>query len=688
LSTENEPVATSSADTLPVRAVTLFTSGVSYTLREGQVPAGDASVTLTFRTAQINDILKSMVLLDEAGGVQAATYPSRDPVGRTLQSFAVDVTDNRSRADMLRQLRGAPVRVQTQGGETVEGRIVGVETRAEVLLTEQRTVTTETLTVLGDDGLAAVTLDRVRLIRLLDARLDREFREALVVLASGSDDNRRPVTLRFSGEQERSVRVGYVSEAPVWKVSYRLVLDDPEGTDGGNVAAKPYLQGWALVENTSDDDWSEVQLSLVSGRPVSFIQDLYQPLYIPRPVVAPDVNASPYPQTHGGTLEEQDLSNPFGEGTPVAAGGAVVNMKRSRAAAPAAASRPQLLEKFEKLESRDITSEARQSVRSQAQGQGAGELFEYHIGPPVTLPRQQAAMIPIVTEDVDGEKLSLYNPHNSDGRFPWNAVRLRNNTPLHLKGGPVTVFDGGVYAGDARIEDIPPGDSRLLTYAVDLTVEGERQESESQGETTLTIRRGVLSLTRSVRQHTEYMLKSRAKTARRVLIEHPFLAHLTLAEPTAPLERTANWYRFAVSLAPGETAGLNVVTEHPVSQTLALLNSDLNALVVHTNKKVPQAVREALNGVVERRHRIAGLDTAAHDRDRERTAIHEEQERIRANMTALDRDTPLYRRYLEELDQQETRLQSLRGEAERLRAEAQTLTNELRAYIDALEIGA
>src|SRR4051812_7865338 len=122
---------------LPVRAVTLFASGVSYTLREGEVPAGEASVALTFRTTQINDILKSLVLLDEAGTVQAATYPSRDPVGRTLQAFAVDVTENLSRADLLEQLRGAPMRVQTVGGEAIEGLILGVEKRAEVLLSEQ-----------------------------------------------------------------------------------------------------------------------------------------------------------------------------------------------------------------------------------------------------------------------------------------------------------------------------------------------------------------------------------------------------------------------------------------------------------------------------------------------------------------------------------------------------------------------
>jgi hypothetical protein len=219
------------------------------------------------------------------------------------------VTDNLSRADLLKRLRGTPVSVETTGQrETISGRIVGVEEReesAEDAAGRLRAITVQTLTLLTDAGLVAVDLNRVRTLRLLDERLDREFREALGVLASGSDDQRRQLTLRFVGEAARRVQVGYVSEAPLWKMTYRLVLDDlvlNDEENGAEANSKPYLQGWALVENTTDEDWEDVSLSLVSGRPISFIQDLYQPLYVPRPEVGPDVIASPYPQTHGGDL--------------------------------------------------------------------------------------------------------------------------------------------------------------------------------------------------------------------------------------------------------------------------------------------------------------------------------------------------------------------------------------------------
>ena len=662
---------------LPVRAVTLFTSGVAYTLREGEVDGGEASVALTFRTAQVNDLLKSLVLLDDGGSVRPASYPSRDPIGRALQSFAVDVTQNRSRAEMLRSLRGTPVRVETVASEVLEGAVVGVEERQEGIA-DGRYVTVETLTLLTGDGLTAVDLPRVRLLRLLDPRLDRELRDALAVLATGSDDARRTVTLGFEGENRRSVRVGYVTEAPLWKVSYRLVLGEEAE---GDAAGKAYLQGWALVENTSDDDWNGIALSLVSGRPISFIQDLYQPLYVPRPVVEPDIIASPFPQTHGGDLA---AAQPPPAGAMPSAPPAYAAMAEEALMLRSAAALPRAtLEK-----GFAYSSEMRDSVESQAEGESVGELFAYHIDTPVTLARQQAAMIPILSDDVEGEKLSLFNA-DEDPRFPMNAVRLNNSTALHLKGGPVTLFDGGLYAGDARMEDVPPGDARLITYAVDLTVEGERQVKtpDAMQVVSLSLRGGALQIKRLRRRQTEYTLKSKAQKPRLVYVEHPVAPDWTLVEPEAPAERSAQHYRFAVRLAPGETRTLAVTTEQPVAESVALFDGSFNLLLHHnTSGLVPAALKEAVAATLELRRRIQELREQEQARGTEGKAIHEEQGRIRQNMAALDKDSALYRRYVTELDSQETRLKTLRDEAETLRDQARDAERELRAYIDSLEI--
>jgi len=668
---------------LPIRQVTLFTSGVAYIERGGAV-TGDATVPLTFRTAQINDILKSLTLLDSNGQVQPVVYGARDPIGRTLQAFAVDVTQPQSRAELLNRLRGAAVSVTTARG-TLSGQIVGVETKS--VTSPTGTTTVDTLNLLSADGLQSVRLDDVSAIRLRDARLDRELREALTTLASGADDQRRSVTLRFAGTGRRAVRVGYIAESPLWRISYRLLL-----------GPKPYLQGWAMVENTTDEDWNGIHLGLVSGRPISFIQDLYQPLYLPRPVVQPDVVASPTPQTHGEDMQAGNLSanEPTTAAAPAVAGparapwsgaggspagGAMADEQRRAKVAGTV----NLIGPASGSSSADA---AARSVTAQAQGASAGELFAYNVTTPVTLPRQQAAMIPVIAQGVTADKVSLYDA-DTDPRYPLNAVRLKNTTGLHLKGGPVTLFDGDTYAGDALVEDVPPGDTRLISYAVDQSIVGERQDTtEDETRTTLSVHEGVLSVTVRERSETNYHFKSKSAEAKTVLVEHPFDAQSALVAPAKAAERTPALYRFAVLVPAGKTAALQVITEKPIASTVALFDGDLGQLAVYAGQSdIPAATRTALARIVNERRHLQNLSGQAAAADARVAGIGREQDRIRKNMTALDHASPLYKRYVAELDAQETQIAALRADAQRLRIAADAARTALRASLDTLEIG-
>ena len=660
---------------LPVKQVTLFTSGVAYIERGGAV-TGDATVPLSFRTAQINDILKSLTLIDADGKVQPVVYGARDPIGRTLQAFAVDVTQPQSRSELLNRLRGAVVSVTTARG-LLSGQIVGVETRNVTGPTG--TTTVDTLNLLSADGLQSVRLDDVSAVKLRDARLDRELRAALTTLASGADDQRRPVTLRFSGRGRRDVRVGYIAEAPLWRISYRLLL-----------GPKPYLQGWAMVENTTDEDWNGIHLGLVSGRPISFIQDLYQPLYLPRPVVQPDVAASPTPQTHGDDMQAgnllADVPAPAMAAPQSGAGGFPGAATNEQKRVPVTGS-VNLLSKSNATNSLSVDAAAR-SVTAQAQGASAGELFAYNVTTPVTLPRQQAAMIPVIAQDITADKVSLYNA-DTDPRYPLNAVRLKNTTGLHLKGGPITLFDGDTYAGDALVEDVPPGDTRLISYAVDQSITCERQDTtQNETRTTLIIHEGVLAVTVRERSETNYHFKSKSAEAKTVLVEHPFDAQSALVAPAKAAERTPALYRFAVAVPAGGVASLKVVTEKPVASTVGLFDGDLGQIAVYADESdIPAATRTALARIVAQRRHLQNLSNQAAAADARVAEIGREQDRIRKNMAALDHASLLYKRYVAELDAQETQIAALRADAQHLRTEADAARTTLRATLDTLEIG-
>jgi hypothetical protein len=272
----------------------MFTSGVGFFEHDGQV-SDDAKVEMKFKTADINDLLKSMVVQDLDGGrVSTVTYASKDPITKTLKGFAIDLTANPTMAQLLQQLRGE--RVMVEAPNELTGVILGVEIR-KVKLGDHETTEQAVLNLLTEQGLRAVSLDTVARIKLANEQLDAELRKALAVLASGHSNDKKSVEVSFQGKGTRHVRMGYIQAAPIWKTTYRLVLADDQ---------KPLLQGWAIVENTSEEDWNNVNLTLVSGRPISFTMDLYQPLYMPRPEVQLELYSSLLPQLHGEDLAREE----------------------------------------------------------------------------------------------------------------------------------------------------------------------------------------------------------------------------------------------------------------------------------------------------------------------------------------------------------------------------------------------
>ncbi len=294
-------VAAAPAETsvqLPIGQVVLFSSGVGYFQREGQID-GDARVDLSFPVSDINDLIKSMVLRDLDGGhISAVSYDSNAPVEKTLQSFAVNLSANPTFGQILNQARGEKVEVVLQQANaaqsgTMTGSIMGVETKQEAV--DKALVNVEQLNMWCADGMRSVKLSELQRVRFLNPIMDNEVRKALDTLTLSHDTQKKAVSINFVGEGKRNVRVGYVIENPIWKTSYRLVL-------GKEKEDKPFLQGWAVVENATDEDWKDVHMALVAGRPISFQMDLYTPLYVPRPTVVPELFASLRPVTYSGDL--------------------------------------------------------------------------------------------------------------------------------------------------------------------------------------------------------------------------------------------------------------------------------------------------------------------------------------------------------------------------------------------------
>ena len=667
------PVMAEEPASLPLSKIVLYSSGVGYMQHDGTVQ-NRTQLDLRFNVTQINDILKSLVVQDFGGGtISTVTYGSRDPVTKVLGNFGVNLNGNPTLGQILTQVRGE--RVEVAAPNPLLGTILGVEKKTESTSDGQarRVIEQEYLNLLTDEGFRSLPFTQIQRVKLLDQALNAELHQALAALATNHDAQKKTVSILFDGTGSRQARVAYLTETPVWKTTYRLVLDEEKA---------PYLQGWAIVENTTEQDWKQVTLSLVSGRPISFTMDLYQPLYNSRPVVQPELYANLLPQTYGDTMDEPKSMAP--------ASPARNEMKKERLlgkmAQGLASARANAPEQSLMASEMDM-GRLDQGVASLAMGEDKGELFEYRIDQPVTLAKHTSAMLPIVGQKLKGQKVSVYN-QTVNAKHPLHGYRLTNTSSLHLMQGPITLFDSGSYAGDARIEDLPPGQDRLISYALDLKTDVEATfVGGTQELATVSLKKGTMLVSRRLVEDRTYLIKNRDQKAKTVLIEQAYRADWKLVEPKEPTERTRDMYRFNVTVDTGKNATLRVKETLPIQESILLMESGIDQIAYYQQaKELSPKVKEALQRVVQLRSK---LDETRAQRTRLEQRIGEittEHSRIRENMQRLQQNSDLYNRYVKKLDQQENELEKLRKDIEAFKVTEEDQRRELQHYVMSLDV--
>lgn len=684
------------AGTLPLKEVVLFSSGVGYFGRVGKVN-GDARVDLTIRAPQLADILKSLVILDPGGQAQPVTYSIEDWLARRPQQTDLRVDASATPGALLRGFQGAAVRLEKEKG-AVEGRVVSVSNRQ--IKVDNSFMSIEVVTLATDKGLETVRLDDVTSFRLVDPALDAKLRASLEKLASGMtaklDDGARTVSLHFAGKGNRDVRAGYLLETPVWKTSYRLVLDAKD---------KPFLQGWAIVENTSDEDWEGVRMTLVSGQPVSFVQDLAAPLYVSRPVLAPPVQGSAQPQTYGSG---------YGNGAAVLfdSSEAAMNAPRAGMPGPQGPAGPPGVPLDRRSASRmtitpgimnrsgaaSYTNNLAETVNranmgtgeAQATGEERGELFAYALDLPLNLPRGKASMVPIVGSDVAGDCVTIVvsNGQSVGELAPANGFALKNITGGHLQGGPVTVFDGGIYAGDAMVGNIAPGETRLLSYASDLELLARLDKVETSSKLLgLSAANGNLVARYGYSRERTWLLKNKSAKAKTVILQIPDESGYKLSDPKQLDEKASDGLRFRVAVEPRKSREYAVRSQTTGQNSFLISDMSFDQITGFLRETAVSApMKAALQEVLNRRAKVTSLAAGRASQEAALKDIEADQDRIRENMSRLSQDSALYKKYVTKLTAQEERVDAVREEIVRLRtAEADTQA-ALRTYINGLDI--
>ncbi len=692
----------SAAEQLPIRRVILYSNGVSYVERRGIV-SGSAEVNLSFKQSQVDDVLKSMVVLDLGKGskIGAVSYNSSAPVSSQMAEIPFSIGpltgEGGGLAGVLAQLQGAKVAVTSSKG-AASGSIVTVERKQ--VQGEKTTTWTSVLVIASETGeISSFDLTDVKGVKLLDEGTRRDLNQFASAAASARRRDAKTITITSEGSGAREMIVSYTIAAPIWKTTYRVVLDE---------AGKPFFQGWAIVDNISDEDWKDVQLSLVSGSPISFIQPIQKPFYRYRPVVPMprDLQLNPQVYEPGAILEGDNRNQSNINQRQVANLPNGTNFSSQLQLTPGASQSNQYAVTVDGLSSNEAVSNFRtvdrtsvsdalqnssESYQNTTVGGEIGDLFEYRIEQPVTVMRDRSALIPIIQTKMDGERVTVYNESVRKDR-PFSGVLLKNNTDLTLESGSLTVLDSDAYAGEALMDRLKAKEQRLISFALDLgTHVRVRDEADREPAKLVKVVNGVFQVHYFQTSRKTYQITNQTGRKKVLYIEYPVEDGWKLSDDSPkPDYVTQKYYRFRVELDKFEEKEMKITVRQGLADNYQLTSLSRNDLALFVSQRyINEETRAKLEKLIDIRVRLGEIEQKLEGFDDEIEAIESDQKRLRENIEALSKTAEaktLIARYIQKANDQETRLEEMEKERKALEVEKTRLETDLTRQIRAFTI--
>jgi hypothetical protein len=662
-------MATALAADIPIREIILYKSGVGYFERAGTLSAGE-SARLDFKATDMNDVLKSLTLQDRNGGkVTGLRYDSSETLEQKLADFPFTILNTGPLSSFLGQMRGARVELKFSA-ETVSGTILS----ARLAASEDKKFDREQVVLLLDSGdLRTLDLAAASSIRFPDPKLQLQLKDYLAAVNQSRSKEKRSIYIDSSDAKERQIAASYMIPAPVWKSSYRLVFDDK---------SESTLEGWAIIDNTTGEDWINVNLAVVSGRPVSFISQLYEPKFLMRQTV--DL---PEDQAANPVVYEGEINGAPGGVIGGVAGGALPAPPPAMAQVPVSGRNFKSLARLSTGSMGENIGVRQSTVATNVASADLGELFEYRFSTPVTVKKDESAMLPFLQQKIGSRKLLIYSENY--GEHPMNAAELTNSTGKTLDGGPITVFDAQSYAGEALMTTLKTGDKRLISYAVDLgTRITTKFDSTSNLVREIHVNRGSLT-TRIAQQETRtFTIRNVDQKPKTLIIQHPERPGYKLLNQK-PSETTADGYRFEVKLGPDANQTFLVNEELLYANTFEVSSLTPDAILIYTqNKAISDTGRRQLQQILDLKRQIADTDSQIHQTDSEITTLVNDQERVRRNIQSLNNvngQQEQVQKYARQLATQENQLATMRDHSSELKKQKSTLESSLSTQIEKLD---
>lgn len=699
------------AEDMPVNSVILSTSGLANFEHRAHV-SGNAKLEFPVRFEQVDDILKSLIVFDKQGRIGAVTLPGKQPLAQVFKDLPFTQEQLNNPMTLLNAYQGAEVSL---AGPSLKasGKLLQVVAETEEL-GQDKTVTRNRISIMTAEGIKTAIMEDLTSISFDDPKIKAEVARALDAIRENGTAERRMLSVNLLGEGDRDVTLSYVVDAPLWKTAYRMVV--PEAG-----AKKGLLQGWAVVENMTASDWNNVDLTLVSGNPVTFRQQLYQSYYVSRPEIPVQVFGRVMPRVDQGTLasaqemqavksdeEQQD------EGAPGGAGGMNAPQLRGRLgmlkkagpmrqmamAATAAAPMETNADSAEMAPAAPPAPEPNgmdnlAAAANAAQSSEATTQVLFRFPDHFDLKSGQSMMVPFVSREVPMERVSLYQPETHP-THPLAAVDIKNDGDSGLPPGVLTLYEesallkGTSFVGDAQLPVVGQGEKRLVSYALDSKTSIDRATKTTSVQDKIAVDGGIMRISVRSRTETDYTVKAPEKEERTVILEHPRMGpDYQIVEPDPKgVEVTADHYRVRVELKAGEKKVVPVILENQMWQSYSLSGMGTDQLLAYatTQGKLDAETRKSFQKLADKRREIDALDQKGYALDNQRQTIFNDQQRVRENLRSLTAKSEVQQKYLDKLNSQEDEIEKIDKEKQKIADERQEKQKELSDMIAEIKI--
>ncbi|WP_299814705.1 DUF4139 domain-containing protein [uncultured Roseibium sp.] len=614
------PAAGLAAGNGPVTSITLSSGGLAEVVRKADIDS-TGFIEMTLPLDQVNDVLKSIVVYDGKGVVEGLTLPGPDPRGETFKNLPFSQDDLQSPARLLAQLQGTRVHLE-KAGTTIEGLVLGVSVKDQGDKGQA-----DIVSVLSDGRIVGVDLSPETEIVFLDDQIRQQVARALAAVGNGKSDGARTLTLKVAGEGEREVAVSYVVPAPIWKTAYRVVTMP---------AGKARLQAWAVLENASGEDWENVRITLSSGAPVTLKQRLHDLYWKQRREVPVDVSEGYVPRPDSGAEPVFDMAESDSR------------LKRGGVAASAFLAAPVAAQEAPAVMAAANVGEAVEGTVTAA----------FTLPYPVTLQSGDTLSAPIVDQVVSAETVSVFQPE-SGLPHPVAAILIENETNASLPKGILTVYDEQEgYVGDAQIGGMPSGEGRMASFATDRKVRIAEKTEPDDRIVSIKVADGVLTASVRQRAETVYAIKGAPDAERTIIIEHPKRPGWTFTS-AQETEATATHHRLRIQVPEGGSETVRAVAERTISETYALVSSDEHMLLTLAERSPDAKTAGKLRELAALQAEISQIEWQLRQLLEKKDEETRDQDRHRANLSAVQPGADLYKRAARNLAESETRIEEI-----------------------------